>query len=147
MKIAIASDHAGFELKEAIIKHLEKKEVNFKDFGTYNRESVDYPDFAIPAAEAVARGEFTYGIIICGSGQGMTMVSNKIKGIRAALCNDLYSSRMSRLHNDANVLTMGGRIIGEDLALEIVDTWLSTEFEGGRHQRRVDKIMSAEKKH
>jgi len=145
MKIAIASDHAGFDMKEMIKKHLKDNGHHVKDFGTDSTDSIDYPDYAAPAAKSVASGENEWGVIICGSGQGMTMVSNKIPGIRAALCNDLYSARMTRLHNDANVLTMGGRIIGIDLAKEIVDTWLSTEFEGGRHQRRVDKIMEFDK--
>jgi ribose 5-phosphate isomerase B len=145
MKIAVASDHAGFDMKEKIRKYLEDNGHQVKDFGTYSTDSIDYPDYAAPAAKSVASGENERGVIICGSGQGMTMVSNKIPGIRAALCNDLYSARMTRLHNDANVLTMGGRIIGIDLAKEIVDTWLSTEFEGGRHQRRVDKIMAFDK--
>lgn len=145
MKIAIASDHAGFDMKKMIKKHLEDNGHQVKDFGTDSTDSIDYPDYAAPAAKSVASGENELGVIICGSGQGMTMVSNKIPGIRAALCNDLYSARMTRLHNDANVLTMGGRIIGIDLAKEIVDTWLSTEFEGGRHQRRVDKIMAFDK--
>ncbi len=140
MKIALASDHGGFELKEKIKKHLETLGHTVDDFGTNSAESMDYPDVAAPAARSVADGKNDRGIILCGSGQGMTMVSNKIKGIRAALCHDLYSARMSRLHNDANVLTMGGRIVGIDVALEIVDIWLNTEFEGGRHQRRVDKI-------
>jgi ribose 5-phosphate isomerase B len=142
MKIAVASDHAGLELKEIIEEYLGKNSYEFKDFGTKTTESADYPDFAVPAARAVASGEFDRGILICGSGQGMAISANKIKGIRAALCNDLYSAKMSRLHNDSNVLAIGGRILGRDIALEIVKTWLETGFEGGRHQRRVDKMNS-----
>jgi len=146
MKIAIASDHGGYELKEIIKKYLGENGYEIKDFGTDSAESVDYPDYAAPAARAVAAGECDRGIIICGSGQGMTMVANKIAGVRAALCNDLFSAKMSRRHNDGNVLTMGARIIGIDLAIDIVDTWLKTEFDGGRHQKRVDKIMKLDKK-
>lgn len=141
MKIALASDHGAYDLKEKIKEYLLKNKYTVEDFGTNSPESMDYPDTAIPAATAVAEGKFDRGIILCGSGQGMTMVSNKIPGIRAALCNDLYAAKMSRLHNDANVLTMGGRVVGIDLALDIVDTWLTTEYEGGRHQRRIDKMM------
>lgn len=142
MKIALASDHAGFELKEIIKEYLQKNGYEIKDFGTRTAESVDYPDFAVPAARAVASGEYDRGILVCGSGQGMAISANKVKGIRAALCGEIYSAKMSRLHNDSNVLALGGRIIGRDLAIEIVKTWLDTEFEGGRHQRRVDKMNS-----
>lgn len=142
MKIALASDHAGFELKEIIKDYLQTNGYKIKDFGTATAESVDYPDFAVPAARAVASGECDRGILVCGSGQGMAISANKVKGIRAALCGELYSAKMSRLHNDSNVLALGGRIIGRDLAIEIVKTWLDTEFEGGRHQRRVDKMNS-----
>jgi ribose 5-phosphate isomerase B len=142
MKIALASDHAGFELKEIIKEYLQKNGYEINDFGTGTTESVDYPDFAVPAASAVASGEYDRGILVCGSGQGMAISANKVKGIRAALCGEIYSAKMSRLHNDSNVLALGGRIIGRDLAIEIVKTWLNTEFEGGRHQRRVDKMNS-----
>ncbi|MDK2879536.1 MAG: ribose 5-phosphate isomerase [Thermoanaerobacteraceae bacterium] len=144
MKIAIASDHGGFELKREIIRFLEQKNIPYKDFGTFSTDSVDYPDVAIPCAEAVARGEFTRGIIICGTGIGVCIAANKVKGIRAALCHDTFSARMSRMHNDANVLTMGGRVIGPGLATAIVEEWLKSDFEGGRHKRRIDKISHYE---
>lgn len=146
MKIAIASDHGGFELKKEIIRLLESKKIEYKDFGTFSTDSVDYPDVAIPCAEAVAGGEFTRGIIICGTGIGVCISANKVKGIRAALCHDTFSARMSRMHNDANVLTMGGRVIGPGLAAAIVEEWLKGAFEGGRHQRRVNKITEYENK-
>ena len=142
MKIAIAADHAGFELKEIIKEYLKKSGNEVTDFGTTTTESVDYPDFAMPASRSVASRESDRGILICGSGQGMAISANKIKGIRAALCNDLYSAKMSRLHNDSNVLAIGGRVLGRDIAVEVVKTWLETGFEGGRHQRRVDKMNS-----
>lgn len=142
MKIAIASDHAGFELKELIKDYIIKTNNSVVDFGTNNSDSVDYPDFAVAASKAVSSGEVDRGILVCGSGQGMMMSANKFKNIRAALCNDLYSAKMSRLHNDSNILAIGGRIVGKDLALEIIKTWMETEFEGGRHQRRVDKLNS-----
>jgi len=146
MKIAIASDHGGFELKKEIVRLLEQKKIEYKDFGTFSADSVDYPDVAIPCAEAVAGGEFDRGIIICGTGIGVCICANKVKGIRAALCHDTFSARMSRMHNDANVLTMGGRVIGPGLAATIVEEWLQSGFEGGRHQRRVDKITEYENK-
>lgn len=142
MKIAIAADHAGFELKEIVKEYLKKLGHDFTDFGTNSTESVDYPDYAVPAAKAVSAGKAERGILVCGSGQGMAISANKVKGVRAALCSDSYSAKMSRLHNDSNVLAIGGRIVGRDLALEIVKTWLETEFEGGRHKRRVDKMNS-----
>lgn len=144
MKIAIASDHGGFELKKEIVRLLEQKKIEYKDFGTFSTDSVDYPDVAIPCAEAVAGGEFDRGIIICGTGIGVCICANKVKGIRAALCHDTFSARMSRMHNDANVLTMGGRVIGPGLAATIVEEWLKGEFQGGRHRRRVDKITEYE---
>jgi ribose 5-phosphate isomerase B len=142
MKIALAADHAGFDLKEIIKEYLKKSGNEVLDFGTNTTESVDYPDFAVPASRSVASGESDRGILICGSGQGMVISANKIKGIRAALGNDLYSAKMSRLHNDSNVLALGGRVLGRDIAVEIVKTWLETGFEGGRHQKRVDKVNS-----
>jgi ribose 5-phosphate isomerase B len=144
MKIAIGADHAGFKLKESIKEFLKTLNVKVTDFGTNSRESVDYPDYAIPVAEAVAKKEFDFGILICGTGVGMSITANKVKGIRAALCNELFTARCSKEHNNANVLCMGGRIVGEELANEIVKTWLYTEFQGGRHQRRVKKIEEYE---
>ena len=144
MTVAITSDHGGYELKKEIIRFLDKKEISYKDLGIFSAESVDYPDIAIPCAEAVARGEYEKGIIICGTGIGVCIAANKVKGIRAALCHDTFSARMSRMHNDANVLTMGGRVIGQGLAIAIVEKWLGSDFEGDRHERRVKKISEYE---
>lgn len=146
--LAIGSDHAGFELKAEIVKYLTEKNIPFKDFGTCDAvTSVDYPDFGLAVAEAVAGGEFDKGIVICGTGIGISITANKVPGIRAALCTDTYMARMSREHNDANILALGDRVVGKGLAVDIVDTWLKASFAGGRHATRVDKIMAAEKKH
>ena len=142
--IALASDHAGFELKEAIKKYLVDNNYDIMDFGTNSPASVDYPTFGRMAAEAVASGECDKGIVCCGTGIGISIVANKVKGIRCALCTNEFTAEMSRKHNDANMLAMGAGIIGQNLALEIVDVWLTTEFEGGRHQRRIDKVMELE---
>lgn len=142
MSIAVGSDHGGFELKEQVIAFLKEKGYAFEDFGCFDAESVDYPVIAKKVASQVAQGSFEKGIIICGSGLGVCIAANKVKGIRAANCNDLYCAEMSRRHNDANVLTMGGRVVSKDLALEIVEVWLNTDFEGGRHQKRVDMLDS-----
>ena len=144
MKIALACDHGAYDLKETVKKHLEEKGFEVKDFGTNSKDSCDYPDFAGPAALAVASGECEKGIVLCTTGIGVSITANKVKGIRCALLSDLLSAKMTRQHNDTNVMAMGAAIVGEMLALQIVDTWLGTEFEGGRHQRRVDKIMSYE---
>ncbi len=144
--IAIASDHGGFELKKEIMKHLEAKGYALKDFGTYTTDSCDYPIYGEAAARAVASGECDRGIIICGTGIGISISANKVKGIRAALCADCYSAEYTRLHNDANILALGARTTGSGLALKIVDTFLSTEFEGGRHARRVALISQIEDK-
>lgn len=144
MKIAIGSDHAGFGLKEDILALLKGLDHDIVDCGTYSMESVDYPDFGEKVSSMVSAGEVDRGILICGTGIGMSMVANKFPNVRAALCNDLFSAKMSRLHNDANVLVLGGRIIGKDLASEIVRTWLSTAFEGERHMRRLNKIKKIE---
>ncbi len=141
MDIIIGSDHAGFELKEKCKSYLMKelgKEV--KDIGVYDTGSSDYPDIGHRLAEEIATGRHKIGILICGTGIGMSMVANRYKGVRAALCHDLYTARYSRLHNDANVLVMGGRVIGDGLALEMVRVFLETPFEGGRHRRRIEKI-------
>lgn len=143
--IAIGSDHAGYALKCEIIKHLEEKGIEFIDCGC-SGESVDYPDIAEKTCAKVVSGEADKGILICGTGVGISISANKIKGIRAALCGDWYSAKYTRLHNDANVLCMGGRVIGAGLAIEITDIFLETEFEGGRHARRVEKIMKLEEK-
>ena len=147
MKIAVANDHGGLELKKALLKYLEEKGYVVKDFGTYTSDSCDYPDFALPAAEAVAAGEFDRGIVICSTGIGISIVANKVPGIRCAHCHDTYSAKYTRLHNDANMLAFGQKIIGEGLMLEIVETFLNTGFEGGRHQRRIDKITAIEEKY
>ena len=144
MKIAIGSDHAGFGLKEDVLELLKGLNHEIVDCGTYSTESVDYPDFGEKVSKMVSAGEVERGILICGTGLGMSMVANKFPNVRAALCNDLFSARMSRLHNDANVLVLGGRIIGKDLASEIVSTWMSTAFEGDRHMRRLNKIKKIE---
>jgi len=146
MKIAIGSDHAGFKLKETVKEFLKTSGIEVIDFGTHSEESADYPDFAFPVAEAVAKKEFNFGILICGTGIGMSITANKVAGIRAALCNDLFTANCSKEHNDANVLCMGGRIVGEGLAKAIVQTWLERKFQGGRHERRVKKIEEYETK-
>lgn len=146
MLIAIASDHAGIRLKKIIKELLEKMSVKHDDYGTDSSESVDYPDFAEKISREVLRGKVDRGILICGTGIGMSIVANKFPGIRAALCNDLFTAKMSRMHNDANVLVIGGRIVGDDLAKEIVKIWLDTEFEGGRHMCRLEKIKNIEER-
>jgi len=147
MKVALGADHGGYALKEYIKKVLAEDNIEFHDFGTYSEESVDYPDYARPVAEAVAAGDFDRGILICGTGIGMEIAANKVPGVRAALVHDVYSARATRQHNDSNILTMGGRVVGPALAAEIVKTWLATEFEGGRHARRLDKIKEIEQKY
>ncbi|WP_425058661.1 Putative sugar phosphate isomerase YwlF [Sporomusa carbonis] len=144
MKVAIGSDHGGFRLKEEIKVLLTELGVEYQDFGTYTQESVDYPDISRQVAESVAKGEYERGIIVCGTGIGVSIAANKVKGIRAALCNDVFSAQMSREHNDANILTLGERVIGPGLARMIVEVWLKTEFAGGRHARRVEKLMELE---
>ncbi len=146
MKIAIGSDHAGFELKAEIKSLLKEIGLECIDFGTDGTTSVDYPDFGRKVSEAVSRGEIDRGILICGTGIGMSIVANKFPNVRASLCNDLFTAKMSRLHNDANILVIGGRIVGKDLAKEIVRVWFSTEFEGGRHVKRLEKIRRIEEK-
>ena len=147
MKIAFASDHAGFELKEYIKGIIENAGYSFVDFGTYTEDPVDYSDFGFKAAEFVSTGEADKGILICGTGMGMNIVANKVKGIRASLIQDLYTAIQSRKHLDANVLVLGARVIGKGMAEEIVRVWLGTSFEGGRHERRVEKIKKWEEKH
>ena len=138
--IAIASDHGGFDLKESIIAHLLNTGWKVDDLGPYSEDSVDYPDFGIKLAEEVSGGKVERGIVICGTGIGMSIVVNRFPGIRGTLCSDLFTAKLCREHNDSNILVMGGRVIGKGLAAEIVNTWLNTPFEGGRHQRRLDKI-------
>ncbi len=147
MKIAIASDHGGFLYKQKLIDYLKKTGYDVHDFGTNCEDSCDYPDYALPAAEAVASGECDRGILICSTGIGVSIAANKVRGIRCAHCHDTYSARYTRLHNDANMIAFGQKIIGEGLMLDIVDAFLHTEFEGGRHSRRVDKITKIEEKY
>lgn len=147
MKIAVASDHGGFRLKKQLCAYLSEQGYNFHDFGVHSGETAaDYPDFALLVAEAVAGGSFDLGIISCGTGIGVNITANKIPGIRAAHCHDTFSARMAREHNDANILTMGGRVIGAGLALEVVQVFLQTNFTGGRHACRVEKIREIERK-
>ncbi|MBX5464144.1 MAG: ribose 5-phosphate isomerase B [Clostridia bacterium] len=140
MKVALGADHGGFALKEAIRGWLEQAGHEVLDFGTHSEEACDYPDLARPAAEAVARGEAERAILVCGTGIGMSIVANKVAGVRAALCHDAYTARLSREHNDANVLCLGGRVLGPGVAREMVEIWLATPFAGGRHARRVAKV-------
>lgn len=146
-KIALACDHGGFVLKEEIRLFLQEQNYQFKDFGVYSEASVDYPDLALPVAQAIRAGEFDQGILLCGTGIGISIAANKVPGIRAALCGDTFSARASREHNDANILVLGGRVLGPGLAREIVQVWLEAEFTGGRHARRLDKIKAIEEKY
>lgn len=147
MRVALASDHGGYKLKEEIRKLLQSMNITVEDFGCECDVSVDYPDYALPVAEKVAAGEFDRGILVCGTGIGMSIAANKVPGIRCALVHDTFSARATRQHNDTNVLAMGERVIGPGLALDIVKIWLETEFEGGRHTNRVEKIKEIEAKH
>jgi ribose 5-phosphate isomerase B len=144
MRIAIGADHAGYPLKQHLLGLLDKLGHQVNDLGTHSEESVDYPPIMAAVGRAVVGGDAERGIVLGGSGQGEQIAANKVRGVRAALCNDLYTARMSREHNDANVLAMGGRVVGNGLAEEIVQLWLATDFEGGRHQRRVDQITALE---
>ena len=145
MKIAIACDHGALALKNTVKEHLEKQGHQLADFGTHTLDSCDYPDFAAPAAQAVAAGECDKGIVLCTTGIGVSITCNKVKGIRCALLSDVMSARMTREHNDTNMMALGAGVVGEMLALEIVDTWVSTEFSHNeRHQRRIDKVMALE---
>ncbi|MBP1765229.1 MAG: rpiB [Firmicutes bacterium] len=146
MKVAIGSDHGGFHLKNNIMQLLDEMRIPFHDYGVFTTDSVDYPDISSSVAQAVTSGECDRGIIICGTGIGVCIAANKIKGIRAALCHDIFSAQMSREHNDANILTMGERVIGVGPARMIVEKWLATEFAGGRHSVRVGKIMALEER-
>ena len=146
MKIALGCDHGALALKNDLIPHLEKLGYEVKDFGTYSLDSCDYPDFAGPAAQAVASGECEKGIVLCTTGIGVSITANKVKGVRCALLSDVMSARMTREHNDTNMMAIGAGVVGQMLAFEIVDTWLGTEFSGeARHQRRIDKMMALEK--
>ena len=143
--IAIGSDHGGFALKEQVRAWLEEQGIPYRDFGCYDEHSVDYPDIAAPVGRAVASGECGKGLLFCGTGLGISMAANKIRGVRAACCSDCFSAKMSRAHNDANILCMGGRVVGPGLALMMAELFLTTEFEGGRHSRRVEKLMALER--
>ena len=148
MKIAIGTDHGGIHLKPALLKHLKERGIEYKDFGCYDETSTDYNEYALAVSEAVASGEFDKGILICGTGIGMSIVANKVKGIRCAHCHDTYCAKFTRLHNDANMIAFGEKVIGEGLMQEIVTLFLTTEFEGGeRHERRVAKIKALEEKY
>lgn len=140
LRIAIGSDHGGYEYKEQIVSHLKEKGYECDDVGTYSTDSCDYPVIARTVTTKITTGEADRGILICGTGIGMSIVANKVKGIRAALCGDTFSARASRAHNNSNVLCLGERVIGINLAMDIVDIWLESKFEGGRHQRRVDMM-------
>ncbi|MGL4562756.1 MAG: ribose 5-phosphate isomerase B [Brevinema sp.] len=144
MKISLGADHGGFELKEAVKKWLISRQFDVQDFGTHSTDSVDYIDFVYPATESVSNHESDKAIVFCGTGLGASYVANKVKGIRAALCDDEFTARLSRQHNDANVLVLGGRVLTSDKALAILEVWLTTPFEGGRHQARIDKITQIE---
>ena len=145
MRIAIGCDEAAYALKVEIMKHLETKGIAYKDFGAAQGEVVLYPDVAYTVADAVAAGEFERGILVCGTGIGMSLAANKVRGIRAAACSDHFSAKYTRLHNDANILCLGGRVVGIGTALELCDLFVDTPFEGGRHQRRVDMITALER--
>ena len=144
-KIIIGCDHGGLELKNEIIAHLNKRDIEVTDVGTYTSDSCNYPDYAKALCEKIQSGEFERGILVCGTGIGMSMAANKYKGIRAACCADTFSARMTRMHNNANVLCLGGRVVGAGLACDMVDLFVDTAFEGGRHQTRVDMVMAIEK--
>ena len=147
MKIALGCDHGGLNLKAGLAEYLKSKNIKFKDFGTYSEEACDYADIALPVAEAVVAKEFDFGILICGTGIGIGIAANKVPGIRAALCSDTFSAHATREHNDANILTLGERVVGKGLAIDIVKAFLGAEFEGDRHIRRINKITEIEKKY
>lgn len=140
LKIAIGSDHGGFKLKEKIIEYLKSQKIEHEDFGVFSEDSCDYPEIAKKVASEVVSKCCSRGILVCGTGIGMSIVANKIKGVRASLCSDTYSAKMTRAHNDSNILCLGQRVVGEGLALDIVEAWLSAEFEGGRHENRIKMI-------
>ena len=144
MKVVLASDHGGYELKEAIKKHLDEIGTEYIDCGTYSTDSVDYRDYAVEACRKIQNGECQFGLLFCGTGAGMCLSANKMRGILACNCSDTFTAKYTRLHNNSNVLCLGGRVVGPGLAIEMVDLFLSTEFEGGRHERRVNKIKRIE---
>ena len=142
--IVIASDHGGYALKQELMAHLKEKGVEFEDIGTYSEASCNYPEYAERAARGVAEGKYEKGILVCGTGIGISIAANKVKGIRCCACSDCYSAKMSRAHNDANMLALGARVVGTELGRMIAQTFLTSEFEGGRHQRRIDQIAAIE---
>jgi ribose 5-phosphate isomerase B len=146
VKVAIASDHAGYRLKEQLKPTLDELAVEYEDLGTFDETSVDYPDYGVKVAKGVAEGKYDFGVLVCGTGLGMCITANKVPGVRAVTAHDVFSARMSRLHNDANVLTMGERVVGPGVAAEVLKVWLTTEFEGGRHARRVEKVKQIEQR-
>ena len=147
MKIAIGCDHGGIVLKDAVLEVLNEKGIEAEDFGCYTTDSVDYPDFALKVAEAVSQGKDDLGILLCGTGIGISIAANKVKGIRAGVAHDLFTAEMVKRHNNANILAMGGRVVSPDLAKQMVKIWLETEFEGGRHTNRINKISAIEEKY
>lgn len=142
--IAIGSDHGGYELKRGVIDYLKSKGIEYRDFGCYNTSSCDYPDIAVEVCRAVVKEECEKALLFCGTGIGISIAANKVAGIRAACCSDIFSAKFTRLHNDANVLCLGGRVVGLGLAIELVETFLNTQFEGGRHIKRIEKITAIE---
>lgn len=142
--LAIGCDHGGFELKQSIIEHLKERGIEYKDFGSYDTASIDYPEIALKVTAAIKSGEAKLGVLVCGTGIGMSLAANKVKGIRAAACSETFSAKYTRLHNDSNVLCLGGRVIGPGVAVEMVDLFLDTKYEGGRHARRVAAVMDIE---
>ena len=145
MKIAVGCDHGGLEHKNAIAEHLKSEGFEVEDFGIYENKSVDYPEIALKVANSIKNGENELGILVCGTGIGMSLAANKVNGIRAAACSEHFSAKYTRAHNDANALCLGGRVVGPGLAAELVEIFLSTPFEGGRHQKRIDKVMALER--
>lgn len=144
MRVAIASDHAGLHLKQLLLPTLDALGFEYEDFGCFNEQSVDYPDYGRNVAEAVARGDFERGVLVCGTGLGMAITANKVPGVRAVTAHDVFSAKMSRMHNDANILTMGERVVGSGLAAMVLEAWLTTNFEGGRHAARLAKVSEIE---
>ena len=144
--IALGCDHGGYDLMQEVIAHLEKRGLEYKNFGTYTKDSCDYPEFAHAVAHSIVNGECEKGILICGTGIGISIAANKIDGVRAALCSDVYSAKMTKQHNNANIICLGGRVTGRELACMIVDAWLGAEFEGGRHARRIAILINLKKK-
>ena len=147
MTVALGCDHAGWELKERLKAWLIQTGHQVLDFGTHSPDSVDYPDYALQVADSIANGKVERGVLVCGTGIGMAMTANKVPGVRAAFCPDPFTARLSREHNDANVLTLGGRLMGSEMAIEILGIWLATPFQGGRHSRRIEKIREAEERY